>query len=129
MSTTADHLAAYDAQLRTEAASALAVTRLGPFYLATSLGGRGRITYGALVDDEGTSDVAVGEHDFAPFAKGEESTGWGMGRSSVRRLCERDASDLRFENGEDGTVAYLPLRKGAALSPASRTPSALRAGD
>ena len=72
---------------------------------------------------------AVGEHDFAPFAKGEESTGFGLGLSIVRRLCERHAIDLRFEQGEDGTVAYLPLRKGAGLSPASRTPSALRAGD
>ena len=72
---------------------------------------------------------AVGEHDFAPFAKGEESTGFGLGLSIVRRLCERHAIDLRFEQEEDGTVAYLPLRKGAGLSPASRTPSALRAGD
>lgn len=55
MSTTADYLAAYDAQLRTEAASAIAVTRLGPLYLATYLGGRGWITYGALDDDEGTA--------------------------------------------------------------------------
>ena len=76
-----------------------------------------------------TQDYGFGEHDFAPFAKGEESTGFGLGLSIVRRLCERHAIDLRFEQEEDGTVAYLPLRKGAGLSPASRTPSALRAGD
>jgi hypothetical protein len=44
----AELLAAYDAQLRTEAASAVAVTRLGPLYLATYLGGRGWITYADL---------------------------------------------------------------------------------
>jgi len=38
-------LAAYDAQLRTEAASALSVSRLGPLHLATYLGGRGWVTY------------------------------------------------------------------------------------
>lgn len=66
--------------------------------------------------------AAVGEHDFAPFAKGEESTGFGLGLSIVRRLCERHAIDLRFEQGKGGTVAHLPLRTGATLSPASRTP-------
>lgn len=43
-----DLLAAYDAQLRTEAASAITVERLGPLYLATYLGGRGWITYADL---------------------------------------------------------------------------------
>ena len=43
-----------------------------------------------------------------------------------RDLDEMHAVKTRLK---DGTVAYLPLRKGAALSPASRTPSALRAGD
>lgn len=43
-----DLLAAYDAQLRTEAASADSVERLGPLYLATFLGGRGWITYADL---------------------------------------------------------------------------------
>ena len=41
-------LAAYDAQLRTEAASASGVERLGPLHLATYLGGRGWITYADL---------------------------------------------------------------------------------
>lgn len=44
----ADYLAAYDAQLRVEAASALTVERLGPLYLATYLNGRGWITYASL---------------------------------------------------------------------------------
>jgi len=43
-----DLLAAYDARLRTEAASAITVERLGPLYLATYLGGRGWITYADL---------------------------------------------------------------------------------
>lgn len=55
MSDAADYLAAYDAQLRTEAASAIAVTRLGPLYLATYLSGRGWITYGVLDAHEGAS--------------------------------------------------------------------------
>ncbi len=45
MPTADEFLAAYDAQLRTEAASASTVERLGPLYLATYLGGRGWITY------------------------------------------------------------------------------------
>jgi ribosomal protein S18 acetylase RimI-like enzyme len=42
-----DYLAAYDAQLRTEAEtqSALSVARLGPLWLATYSGGRGFVTY------------------------------------------------------------------------------------
>jgi hypothetical protein len=50
-----DLLAAYDAQLRTEAASAITVERLGPLYLATYLGGRGWITYADL----GGADAAT----------------------------------------------------------------------
>lgn len=38
-------LQAYDAQLRTDAPSAVAMTRLGPLYLATFPGGRGWVTY------------------------------------------------------------------------------------
>jgi hypothetical protein len=48
-------LAAYDAQLRTEAASASVVERLGPLHLATYLGGRGRVTYADL----GAADAAT----------------------------------------------------------------------
>lgn len=44
----AELLAAYDAQLRVEAASAVSVTRLGPLHLATYLHGRGWITYADL---------------------------------------------------------------------------------
>jgi hypothetical protein len=50
-----DLLAAYDAQLRTEAASAITMERLGPLYLATYLGGRGWITYADL----GGADAAT----------------------------------------------------------------------
>lgn len=50
-----DLLAAYDAQLRTEAASAITVERLGPLYLAAYLGGRGWITYADL----GGADAAT----------------------------------------------------------------------
>lgn len=42
------YLAAYDAQLRIEAASALTVEQLGPLHLATYLNGRGWITYTSL---------------------------------------------------------------------------------
>ncbi|MEO7124525.1 MAG: GNAT family N-acetyltransferase [Nakamurella sp.] len=47
MSDSADLLAAYDSQLRTDAEtpSALSVTRLGPLRLVTFAGGRGFITY------------------------------------------------------------------------------------
>ena len=45
--TAEDYLAAYDAQLRTEAEtpSAISVTELGPLRLATFAGGRGFVTY------------------------------------------------------------------------------------
>ena len=45
-----DHLAAYDAQLRTDAEtpSATAVERLGPLRLVTFAGGRGFVTYADL---------------------------------------------------------------------------------
>ncbi|WP_447940589.1 sensor histidine kinase [Pseudoxanthomonas mexicana] len=67
---------------------------------------------------------AVREGDFAPFAKSEDSTGFGLGLSIVRRLCERHAIDLRFESNADGSTARLRLRQDApgSISPASRTP-------
>ena len=66
----------------------------------------------------------IRDSDFAPFAKGEESTGFGLGLSIVRRLCERHAIDLRFDREADGTAARLRLRAGAAspVSVAPRTP-------
>ena len=72
MSITADYLAAYDAQLRTEAASAISVARLGPLYLATYLGGRGWITYGALDDDEGTAIAGLVPAALAHFGSDPE---------------------------------------------------------
>ena len=67
---------------------------------------------------------AVREGDFAPFAKSEDSTGFGLGLSIVRRLCERHAIDLRFESNAAGSTARLRLRQDApgSISPASRTP-------
>jgi hypothetical protein len=49
-------LAAYDAQLRTDAEtpSAISVTRHGPLRLVTFPGGQGFVTYRALTDDDGT---------------------------------------------------------------------------
>jgi hypothetical protein len=54
-----EYLAAYDAQLRTEAEtpSALAVTRLGPLRLVTFAGGRGFVTYRDL---EGGDAATIG---------------------------------------------------------------------
>ncbi|QAY69684.1 GNAT family N-acetyltransferase [Xylanimonas protaetiae] len=54
-------LAAYDAQLRTDAEtpSALAVTRVGPLRLVTFAGGRGFVTYRTLDDADGTPVDAV----------------------------------------------------------------------
>jgi len=67
---------------------------------------------------------AVREGDFVPFAKSEDSTGFGLGLSIVRRLCERHAIDLRFEGDADGSAAFLVLRQDVAgsVSPVSRTP-------
>ena len=51
---------------------------------------------------------AVGEHDFAPFAKGEESTGFGLGLSIVRRLCALYGWDVQVRPGDTrGVVATL----------------------
>ncbi|SDR01693.1 Signal transduction histidine kinase [Pseudoxanthomonas sp. CF385] len=66
----------------------------------------------------------IRDSDFAPFAKGEDSTGFGLGLSIVRRLCERHAIDLRFDREADGTTARLRLRADpvARVSAAPRTP-------
>ena len=61
-------LAAYDAQLRVEAASALSVARLGPLYLATYLGGRGWITD---VDLAGADGAAIRDLVVAALARFE----------------------------------------------------------
>ena len=57
--TAEDYLAAYDAQLRTEAEtpSAISVTELGPLRLATFAGGRGFVTYRDL-GDAGAESIA-----------------------------------------------------------------------
>ena len=57
--TAEDYLAAYDAQLRTEAEtpSAISVTELGPLRLATFAGGRGFVTYRDL-GDAGAETIA-----------------------------------------------------------------------
>ncbi len=63
---------------------------------------------------------AIRDSDFAPFAKGEDSSGFGLGLSIVRRLCERHAIDLRFDREADGTTVRLRLRAGTTV-PASAT--------
>jgi signal transduction histidine kinase len=67
---------------------------------------------------------AIRDADFTPFAKGEDSSGFGLGLSIVRRLCERHAIDLRFDHEADGTTVRLRLRAGpaASVSAAPRTP-------
>lgn len=62
MSDLDDHLAAYDAQLRTDAETpgAVAVERLGPLWLVTFPGGRGFVTYRDLADaDDATVEAWV----------------------------------------------------------------------
>ncbi len=54
-------LAAYDDQLRTNVAGAIAVDRLGPLLLATFPGGQGLVTYRDLSDaDAATIGVIEG---------------------------------------------------------------------
>ncbi|KRA40067.1 HAMP domain-containing sensor histidine kinase [Pseudoxanthomonas sp. Root630] len=67
---------------------------------------------------------AVREGDFAAFAKSEDSTGFGLGLSIVRRLCERHAIDLRFDGDAEGSTARLRLRQDVpgSISPVSRMP-------
>lgn len=67
---------------------------------------------------------AIRDTDFTPFAKGEDSSGFGLGLSIVRRLCERHAIDLRFDHEADGTTVRLRLRAdpAASVSAVPRTP-------
>ena len=51
----------------------------------------------------------VDEGDFAPFAKGDDSSGFGLGLSIVRRLCERHGIALRIDGVSGRTVARLTL--------------------
>lgn len=51
----------------------------------------------------------VSEGDFAPFAKGDDSSGFGLGLSIVRRLCERHGIALRIDGVAGQTVARLTL--------------------
>ena len=51
----------------------------------------------------------VREEDFAPFAKGADSNGFGLGLSIVRRLCERHGIALRIDGVSGQTVARLTL--------------------
>ena len=51
----------------------------------------------------------VREEDFAPFAKGADSHGFGLGLSIVRRLCERHGIALRIDGVSGQTVARLTL--------------------
>lgn len=59
--------------------------------------------------------AGVREADLEPFAKDEASTGFGLGLSIVRRLCERYGIDLVIEEAGPGRmVASLPLLDAAA---------------
>lgn len=51
----------------------------------------------------------IREGDFAPFAKGADSGGFGLGLSIVKRLCERHGIALRIEGVAGQTVARLTL--------------------
>jgi len=51
----------------------------------------------------------VREEDFAPFAKGADSNGFGLGLSIVRRLCERHGIALQIDGVSGQTVARLTL--------------------
>ena len=55
---------------------------------------------------------AVGEHDFAPFAKGEESTGFGLGLSIVHGIVERHGGRVWAQGrpGEGATFAFTSGR-------------------
>ena len=53
--------------------------------------------------------TGVREEDFAPFARGADSHGVGLGLSIVRRLCERHGIALRIDGRSGRTVARLTL--------------------
>lgn len=69
-------LAAYDAQLRTEAetASAVAVTVLGPLWLATFTGGRGFVTYQGLESADADAVVRLVRAALAHYEADPEIT-------------------------------------------------------
>jgi signal transduction histidine kinase len=46
---------------------------------------------------------------FRPFARSEASTGFGLGLTIVRRLCERHGITLRFDTEDDGPSVRLRL--------------------
>ena len=51
----------------------------------------------------------VTDGDYAPFAKSSDSSGFGLGRSIVQRLCDRYDIALRIENVSGVTVARLTV--------------------
>jgi signal transduction histidine kinase len=51
----------------------------------------------------------VHQSDFEPFAKGADSSGFGLGLSIVQRLCERHGIALRIDSASGRTVARFTL--------------------
>lgn len=50
---------------------------------------------------------------YRPFARGDASTGFGLGLTIVRRLCERHGIALRFDTEDDGPSVRLGLSPSA----------------